>query len=26
LGKHFDEGMVLRVGHVVEHALAGTSN
>ena len=23
LGKHFDEPMVLRVGHVVEHALAG---
>ena len=23
LGKHFDEAMVLRVGHVVEHALAG---
>jgi aspartyl-tRNA(Asn)/glutamyl-tRNA(Gln) amidotransferase subunit A len=27
LGKHFDEATVLRVGHVVEHALAGrTSN
>jgi aspartyl-tRNA(Asn)/glutamyl-tRNA(Gln) amidotransferase subunit A len=24
LGKHFDEAMVLRVGHAVEHALAGT--
>jgi aspartyl-tRNA(Asn)/glutamyl-tRNA(Gln) amidotransferase subunit A len=23
LGKHFDEPMVLRVGHVVEHAMAG---
>jgi len=23
LGKHFDEAMVLRVGHVAEHALAG---
>jgi aspartyl-tRNA(Asn)/glutamyl-tRNA(Gln) amidotransferase subunit A len=23
LGKHFDEATVLRVGHVVEHALAG---
>jgi aspartyl-tRNA(Asn)/glutamyl-tRNA(Gln) amidotransferase subunit A len=26
LGKHFDEATVLRVGHVVEHALAGSSN
>ncbi len=25
LGKHFDEATVLRVGHVVEHALAGES-
>jgi aspartyl-tRNA(Asn)/glutamyl-tRNA(Gln) amidotransferase subunit A len=24
LGKSFDEPMVLRVGHVVEHALAAT--
>jgi len=24
LGKHFDEATVLRVGHVVEHALAGS--
>ena len=24
LGKHFDEPMVLRVGHAAEHALAGT--
>jgi aspartyl-tRNA(Asn)/glutamyl-tRNA(Gln) amidotransferase subunit A len=24
LGKHFDEPMVLRVGHAVEHAMAGT--
>jgi Asp-tRNA(Asn)/Glu-tRNA(Gln) amidotransferase A subunit family amidase len=23
-GKHFDEPMVLRVGHAAEHALAGT--
>jgi aspartyl-tRNA(Asn)/glutamyl-tRNA(Gln) amidotransferase subunit A len=26
LGKHFDEATVLRVGHVVEHALARTSS